>query len=377
MNHGTIKKTALAMAIGACAIFALPSLASAAESDKLFDPAELFTDRDYEQEADLTEATRLTLSNGKDLVIDEEGIYLISGTAENASVIVDADDQAKVQLVLDGAAIENDSTPCVYVREADKVFLTTAGDSSLSVTGTFEADGDVNTDGAVFSRCDLTLNGTGTLTVSSTDNGVVCKDDLKVTGGSYIIEAGSKAVEANDSIRIDGGSLTLTAGTDGLHAENDDDDSLGYIYIGSGSLTIYAGDDAVHAQSAAQFDGGSTEIYAGEGIESTYIQINDGEISIQASDDGVNAGWKSSAYPTAIEINGGSLTVVMGSGDTDGIDSNGDLYINGGTVDVTGGSTFDCDGVSQYNGGTIIVNGQQVSYIPNQMGMGGGRGKHW
>ena len=67
----------------------------------------------------------------------------------------------------------------------------------------------------------------------------------------------------------------------------------------------------------------------------------------------------------------------MGSGDTDGIDSNGDLYINGGTEDVTGGSTFDCDGVSQYNGGTIIVNGQQVSYIPNQMGMGGGRGKHW
>ena len=66
----------------------------------------------------------------------------------------------------------------------------------------------------------------------------------------------------------------------------------------------------------------------------------------------------------------------MGSGDTDGIDSNGNLYINGGTVDVTGNSTFDYDGTAEYNGGTIIVNGTQVNEIPNQMmgGPGGNKG---
>ena len=379
MKHETIKTAALTLALCACTIFAFSSFASAsaAGSAEPFDPAELFTDRDMEQEADLTDSVTLTLSDGQDLLIDEEGVYVITGTAKNASVIVEADDQAKVQLVLDGVAIENESAPCVYIKEADKVFLTTAADSSLSVTGSFQADGDVNTDGAVFSRSDLTLNGTGTLTVSSTDNGVVCKDDLKITGGSYVISAASKAIEANDSIRIADGTLDLTAGTDGLHAENDDDDTLGWIYIGDGSLDISAGDDAVHALSAVQIDGGSLEITAAEGIESTYIVINDGKIGIQASDDGINAAWKSSAYTAAIVINGGDITVVMGSGDTDGIDSNGNLYINGGTVDVTGGSTFDYDGQAAYNGGTIIVNGQQVSSIPSQMGMGGGRGGRW
>ena len=74
-----------------------------------------------------------------------------------------------------------------------------------------------------------------------------------------------------------------------------------------------------------------------------------------------------------MEINGGDITVIMASGDTDGVDSNGDIVINGGTIRVTGSSSFDCDGTAQYNGGTIIVNGQQLSAIPTQ-GMGGGRG---
>ena len=110
------------------------------------------------------------------------------------------------------------------------------------------------------------------------------------------------------------------------------------------------------------------------------IRINDGTIQIAASDDGVNAARKSSACTPTVEINGGSLTIVMGAGDTDGVDSNGDLIINGGTVDVTGSSAFDYDGTAQYNGGTIIVNGRQVSSIPNQMmggmpgGFGGGKG---
>ena len=75
-----------------------------------------------------------------------------------------------------------------------------------------------------------------------------------------------------------------------------------------------------------------------------------------------------------MEINDGDITVVMGSGDTDGIDSNGNIIVNGGTISVTGNSTFDYDGTAQYNGGTIIANGQQIAYIPNQMMGGGSRG---
>ncbi|MBQ7499998.1 MAG: hypothetical protein IJT91_03795, partial [Clostridia bacterium] len=82
---------------------------------------------------------------------------------------------------------------------------------------------------------------------------------------------------------------------------------------------------------------------------------------------------KSDAYTPAVEINGGDITIVMGAGDTDAIDSNGNIIITGGTIDVTGQSAFDYDGQAQFTGGTLIVNGQQVDSIPNQM-MGGGMG---
>ena len=355
------------------------SLGTAENSTPIYAADEQFTDRDLEQTVDLSEATYYTVTNGQDITISSAGVYVLSGEASNMTVYVEAGKDDKVQLVLDGVSVTNESFPVIYIKSADKVFITTNADNTLSVTGTFVSDGNTNTDGVIFSKSDLTLNGTATLTVSSTDNGIVGKDDLKITGGTYVITASSKAIEANDSIRIADGVLYLTAGTDGLHAENNEDASKGYIYIGGGSLTITAGDDAIHATTVVQTDGGSIAITAAEGIEATYIQFNAGTISIQASDDGVNAAYKSSAYTPTVEINGGEITVSMGSGDTDGIDSNGNIIVNGGTVSVTGNSTFDYDGTAQYNGGTILVNGQQVSSIPNQMmggrgGFGGGNG---
>ena len=121
---------------------------------------------------------------------------------------------------------------------------------------------------------------------------------------------------------------------------------------------------------------GTFNITAAEGIEATYIKINGGTINISASDDGINAANKSSYYSIAVEINGGYITIKMGAGDTDAIDSNGNIYINGGTIDITGNSAFDYDGKAEYNGGTLIVNGTQTNTITNQFmggGMNGGR----
>ena len=373
----------LTIALAAVCMFILTVSAGLAESTTpVYSAEDLFTDRDLEQTADRTDAVFLTVADGQDITITEAGVYVLSGTASGVTVRVEAGEDDKVQLVLDGLSVTNTSFPVIYVKSADKVFVTVAADSSLAVTGAFTSDGDTKTDSVIFSKTDLTLNGTAALTISSSDNGVVSKDDLKVTGGTWIIRAASKALEANDSIRIAGGTLNLTAGTDGLHAENDDDPSEGFIYIGGGSLTISAGDDAIHATTVVQIDGGSISAVAAEGIEGTYIQLNGGTISIQASDDGINAARKSTAYTPVVEINGGDITIAMGAGDTDGIDSNGNIIMNGGTVNVTGNSTFDYDGTAQYNGGTIIANGQQVSEIPNQMmggqggwgGQGGGRG---
>lgn len=336
---------------------------------------DIFTDRDLEQIVDTSEAKTYTVKDDENITITEEGIFVITGNAKNTSIIVNTDDDSKVQLVLSNLTIANDSNPCIYVKNADKVFVTITGSNSLTVSGTFTSDGTTNLDAVIFSKDDLVINGTGTLNVSSTDNGITSKDDLKITGGTINISCTSDGLEANNSIAIKDGTITINSKKDGLHAEYGDDDSVGFIYISGGTLNITASDDAIHAITVVETDGGKITIDSREGIEGTYIQINDGTINITASDDGINAGAKSDSYKPTIEINGGNITINMGPGDTDAIDSNGDLYINGGTLDIKAQSPFDYDGTAEYNGGMIIVNGEETNEITNQtMGGRGGKG---
>lgn len=349
------------------------SVSTAAETETPAQESDgIFTERDLEQSPDLTGAVEKTLSDGETFAITEAGIYLLSGTANNAQIVVDAAEDAKVQLVLDGLTITNDSVPAIYVRSADKVFVTTTdSDNALSVTGAFTADGETNTDAVIFSREDLVLNGVGTLTISSTDNGVSCKDDLNITGGTLVIDCASDALEANDSISVADGNLTITAGKDGLHCENDEDDSVGSIVIAGGTLAIRAGSDAVQGTTVTQIDGGSLTLTAEEGIESTCVRINGGEITISASDDGVNASQKSTACDVCVEITGGRLSVTMAQGDTDAIDSNGSIVVSGGEVEISAQFAFDYVTTASHTGGTITVNGETVDEITQSMMMGG------
>ncbi len=356
---------------------AAETVASAANvtTDGVIDTTDLFTDRDLEQVADTSSATQIDLSDGQNVSITQEGVYVLSGTASNVTVSVDVDSSAKVQLVLNGVSITNTSSPAIYVKSADKVFVTTVAGTTntLSVTGEFVADGDTNTDAVIFSKDDLVLNGQGALAIESTDNGITSKDDLKVCGGTISITCQGDALEANDSVAVADGSITINTAEDGIHAENDEDDTVGYVYICGGTINITAGDDAVHATTYLQIDGGSLSIDASEALEATYIQVNGGTTNITASDDGVNASYKSSSVGTpTIEVRGGELTVSMGQGDTDAIDSNGNIIVSGGTVDITAQFAFDFDGQSSFTGGTITVNGEQVSEISNSMMMGGG-----
>ena len=332
---------------------------------------EQFSERDLKQTADLSEANYITVTDGKDVSITAEGVYVINGSAKEVTIAVNAEDGDKVQLVLDSLTVTNESKPCIYVSNADKVFITTTDSTSaLTVTGEFKYSEDEKADAVIYAKDDLVLNGTGKLVINSSDNGVKTKDDLKVTGGSYEITCENNALRAKDSIRIADGSFTINSSDDGLHAEDDDDDTTGYIYINGGSFAISAKDDAVHATTLLQIDGGSFTISAAEGLEATEVVINDGTINISASDDGINAARKSECYYCFARFSGGSVTITMGQGDTDGVDVNGDLFIEGGTISVTGQSCFDYDGSCSFTGGTVYINGQQVSEIPNQF-MGG------
>ena len=314
--------------------------------------------------------------NNKTVTISEAGVYVITGSASNFTIKVETDKESKVQLVLDGVSITNDDFPVIYVVSADKVFVTTTDtENTLSVTGTFTSDGDTNTDAVIFSKDDLVLNGTGTLVISSSGNGISGKDDIKITGGSYKLTTVKDSIEANDSISVYDGTFEINSSKDAFHSENDDDDTVGWIYIKGGTFNIKASSDSIQATTIAQIDGGTFELVSSEGIEATYVIINGGDISITASDDGINASRKSNSVGTpTIEFNGGTTTIVMGQGDTDAVDANGNIIVNGGTINVTAQmSSFDYDGTAQYNGGTIIINGSQVDSIPQSM-MGGGMG---
>ena len=183
-----------------------------------------------------------------------------------------------------------------------------------------------------------------------------------------------KGIKAGISIIIDGGSYQINALDDAIHTN-------GSLRISAGEFTLQSRDDGIHANGMIEISNGTMDISAFEGIEATYILISGGDITIQASDDGINGAHKSSQYTPTVEITGGTVTVAMSAGDTDGIDSNGNVIITGGTVSVNGNSAFDYDGSVTFTGGTVYVNGQQVSTLPNQMmggrmgGFGGGRGE--
>ena len=351
--------------------------------------SDAFSKRDLSGDYDTAEAVTITLNgstaaasseavqiSGSTVTITAAGTYILSGSLDDGTIIVDAAKDDKVQLVLNGVSIQSSDYAAIYVKQADKVFVTLADGTVNTLTngGTYTQTDENEVDAVIFAKDDITFNGTGTLRITANaGSGIVGKDEVTITAGVYEIAAAKHAIRAKDSLAIADGSFTLYAYEDGLHAENGDDESLGSIYIAGGSFVIQVKDDAIHANTLLQIDGGSFEITAAEGLEATYVLINGGSIQISASDDGINAARKSSVYTPTVEINGGEITITMGAGDTDGVDSNGNIIVNGGTVSVSGQSSFDCDGSAQYNGGTIIVNGQQVDSIPNQM-MGGGMG---
>ena len=328
--------------------------------------SEIFTSRDLEQTVDTSNATELEVVSDENITISKEGVYVIVGNASNTTIVVDAED-AKVDLVLDNVTIGNYDTPAIYVKNADKVFISLVGSNKLSASSSFSGD----TDSVIYSNNDIVIKGKGSLTIDSSAKGISSKDDLLITGGTLNIVSKDNALDSRNSIGVSSGTFTIKSSKDALHSEYSEDDTKGLIYITGGTFNINASDDGIHATTLAQIDGGSITIDAEEGIEATIILINNGDISIKASDDGINGSAKSKSYSILIEINGGNITIEMAEGDTDAIDSNGDIYVNGGTINITGQSAFDWDGNAKMTGGNVTVNGSSVTELTNQFAGGG------
>ena len=245
-----------------------------------FSSADMFTERDLAGTYEESGAVYVTLSDdgitgetdgvvikGQTVTITAEGTYIFSGTLSEGQIVVDADN-AKVQIVFDNVDITCASSAAVYVKSAEKVFVTLAEGSQNTLRNTDEyvAIDDNNIDAVIFSKSDLTLNGTGSLTIVSAEgHGIVSKDDLKITGGTYDITAAGHALSGKDSVRIADGTFILTAEKDGIHAENADDEEKGYIYIADGDFTITSDGDGMDASNIVQIEDGTFDITAGGG----------------------------------------------------------------------------------------------------------------
>ncbi len=203
--------------------------------------------------------------DGGEIGILAGGTYILRGEL-NGSVKINAADTDKVQLVLDGASIRAEDSAAIYVKEADKVFVTLARDSKNSLSSGGYSDSEEGVDAVIFSKRDLTLSGEGELDIqASQGHGIVSKDDLAVTSGVYRITAESHGLQGKDSVRIAGGELTVTSGKDGIHSESNDDASLGFLYISGGKFQINAEGDGLSASSELLIDGGELSIISGGG----------------------------------------------------------------------------------------------------------------
>lgn len=247
----------------------------------------MFTKRDSSTDYDEAAAQYIDLdAQTGDITLTEAGDYVLSGTLTDGSVIINAPEDAKLHLILNGAHIASQSAAALYVISADKVFvtLTDGSENGISAAGDSAEDDYANVDAAIFARCDISFNGSGSLSVSSAKGrGIVSKDDLVFTGGSYMIQAANHGISGKDSIRIADGSFDLSSGNDACHCSGDFD-------FLAGSMEISAADDGVHSDAALSVSGGSITIsLCYDGLEGVTVDISGGMIDITSSDDGINA----------------------------------------------------------------------------------------
>lgn len=315
-----------------------------------------YTDRDRDPSYNADTATVLDLAAGTVegsgatydaeqalFEVQQEGTYLLQGKSDGVQVKVALGDEEKAQIVFNNADLSTTDRPALYVESGDKVFVTLAEGSQNFMAGG-QTDNDTDAlNGVVYSKSDITFNGDGTLTVNTTAqdcHGIISKDDLVITGGTYAISATDNGLHGKDCVKIRDGAFSIEAGNDAIKSSNQEEANRGFIAL----------------------DGGTIEVTdCEEGYEAREIYLNGGKSTITARDDAINASASenTSGRECFIQINGGQLVIYA---DGDGIDSNGSLEVNDGTIFVSGpsnaaNSALDYETEATINGGTVLAAG--------------------
>lgn len=357
---------------------------TAAESEvRTPDPADLFTLRDLDGSWDEDAAVRIRLEgdsascdssavqiSGATVTIAAEGVYVLTGTLSDGEIIVNCSKEEKVQLVLNGAEIHSADFAAIYVAQADKVFLTLADGTVNTLTngGSFTASDESNVDAVIFAKDDLTINGSGALLITSPGgHGVVGKDEVTICGGSFEITSAKTAISGKDSLSVSSGVFKLIAGTDAMKSENDDT-TLGNVYLAGGSYNLSADGDGVSASGTLTVAGGSYTVLTGSGGNDTdksqkgmkagsALTILDGTIWVSSTDDSIHSN--------------GSITVLAG---TLNLSSGDDGVHADDTVTVAGGSVTVRESYEGIEGLKICLRGGELEITASDDGLNAGGG---
>lgn len=307
--------------------------------------------------------------NGSVITISAAGEYSVSGTLDNGRIIINTgDDPMRVTLTLNNASITCLDAPAIMVEKADKLKLVLADGSENTVISGVEGTAlSADASGAaIYSNDDLDIEGGGKLTVNGyINNGIASKDDLKIQGGSIIVNAVNNGLRGADSVQVEAGTLVISAGNDGIKSATIDKEGKGFVSVSGGDVTVSSSGDGIDAATTLDVTGGKLLIDThGDGVDAsskalkaeTLISISGGELELNSIDAAVRC-------VVDVNISGGSINISSGA---DGIQAG--KNINGfpsgtGTATISGGSLFissakraiDAKNSFSITGGTIFA----------------------
>lgn len=288
-------------------------------------------------------------ASGSTVTITEAGTYVLSGTLTDGQVIIDAGDEDDVRLVLENASITCTTTAPIYAKNADKVIISLPENTESTVTDTVTGtDGNDALTAAIFAKCDLSVNGTGTLNVNANANdGITSEDKLKITGGVLNITSADDGLVCKDAVLIKDGTVHITASGNGIKSTKSEADK-GYVYIGGGTVNITAELDGIQAETSVLISAGEVNVIAGGGAngeQKTGNAMFGGTVAVDSADDSLHSN-------DSMTVSGGGITVKSGD---DGLHADNTLTIEDGTIVVE----ESCEGLEAIdltiNGGTIDV----------------------
>lgn len=239
------------------------------EPDEYFSRFDLTITTENAQTIDLSTPSgypsSVTYKDGK-TIISLAGEYLIRGAVTDGTLIVDVPKTDKVHLIFDGVSISSSSSAAVWVKSADKVAITLkAGSENHLTDGSYDPDALGAPKGALYSEDDLTINGSGKLTVmGNSNNAISAKNDLAIIGAVIEASAVKNALKGNDSVRIKAADIKLTAGKDGIKSDTVNKPEKGFVYICDSNITIEARDDGIQAELYVRIPSGNIVCYAAD-----------------------------------------------------------------------------------------------------------------